>query len=217
MIEQLPTVLLAVLVGWCLGGVSAWLTDYLQAQDGLPSAARAPLVRDLAVQVGCALAWAVAALLLDGPWWRWMAAGLIAVPLVQVTVTDVRHRYVYTIVAVIGGVLGIGLGWLVHGSEWWYQVLGAGGGGLGFLAIYGIGRLLYRGQEPLARGDITIAAMVGAGAGACTLRALVLGVLISGLFAIGVLIARRSRHVFLPYGPGLCLGGLITLLSPTPC
>src|SRR6266540_158096 len=63
----------------------------------------------------------------------------------------------------------------------------------------------------LARGDITIAMMVGAGAGACTLSALVYGVLASGLFAVGVLVARRSRHSFLPYGPGLCLGGLITL------
>ncbi len=53
--------------------------------------------------------------------------------------------------------------------------------------------------------------MVGAGAGACTLSALVYGVLASGLFAVGVLVARRSRHSFLPYGPGLCLGGLITL------
>ena len=72
-------------------------------------------------------------------------------------------------------------------------------------------KLLYRGREPLARGDITIAAMVGAGAGACTVNALVIGVLCSGIFAVGVLIAKRKSNVFMPYGPGLCLGGLITL------
>jgi prepilin signal peptidase PulO-like enzyme (type II secretory pathway) len=212
-VEQLPTVLAATLVGWCLGWVSAWATDWLQLQDELPSAARGPLIRDPIVQIGTALVWAAAPLLLDQEWWHWIAAGLIAVPLLQVTVTDLRHRYVYTWVAIFGAVLGIALGWLVHtDQQWWYGLLGAAGAFITFLAIYGIGRLLYRGDvEPLARGDITIAVMVGAGAGACTLSALVYGVLASGIFALGVLIARRSRHSFLPYGPGLCLGGLITL------
>jgi hypothetical protein len=160
------------------------------------------------VQVGSALTWVLAALLTGDRWW---AVGLISVPQVQVTVTDLRHRYVYTIVAAVGAVLGIALGWYVHDAPWWSGLAGAAGGFVSFLLIYAIGRLLYRGQEPLARGDITIAAMVGAGAGVCTLTALVYGVLASGVFAIGVLIARRSRHTYLPYGPGLCLGGLLTL------
>jgi hypothetical protein len=213
-IEQLPTALLAGLVGWCLGFVSAWATDFLQAKDDLPLATHGPLVRDLGVQASCAAIWVLAALVLDGPWWRWVAAGLISVPLLQVAVTDLRHRYLYTYVGAVGIVLGIGLGWAVHGGEWsnwWYGLAGAAGGLVSFLGIYLIGRLLYRGEEPLARGDITIATMIGASAGACTVTALVLGVLFSGVFAIGVLIVRRSRHVFLPYGPGLCLGGLITL------
>lgn len=210
--ERIGEAALAAVVGWCLGYVSAWVTDYLQVQDELPSTKRGPLVRDIVVQASCAAAWAVLALTSDGPWWRWAAAGVIATPLLQVAVTDFRHRYVYTLVASTGIVAGVALQWLVHGGDWWWGAVGAIGGFLSFLAIYAIGRLLYRGQEePLARGDITIAAMVGAGAGACTLSALVYGVLVSGIFAVGVLIARRSRHAFLPYGPGLCLGGLITL------
>jgi prepilin signal peptidase PulO-like enzyme (type II secretory pathway) len=209
--EQLATVVGAALVGCCLGWASAWATDWLQLQDGLPSAARGPLIRDPVVQGSCGLVWAAAPLILDGEWWHWVAAGLIAVPLLQVSVTDLRHRYVYTTVAAVGAGLGVALGWLVHGGEWWYGLLGAAGAFITFLAIYGVGRLVYRGVEPLARGDIIIAAMVGAGAGACTLSALVYGVLASGIFALGVLVARRSRHSFLPYGPGLCLGGLITL------
>ena len=211
-VERLAQAAVAAVVGWALGFASAWLTDYLQQQDNLPLAHRGPLIRDLGVQASSAVVWAGLALTSDGPWWQWLAAGLIATPLLQVAVTDLRHRYVYTLVAAVGIAAGIALQWLVHGGEWWYGIVGALGGFVSFLIIWALGRLLYRGQEePLARGDITIATMVGASAGPCTLSALVYGVLVSGIFAIGVLIAKRSRHTFLPYGPGLCLGGLITL------
>jgi prepilin signal peptidase PulO-like enzyme (type II secretory pathway) len=97
---------------------------------------------------------------------------------------------------------------------WWWSIVGAAGGTLVFGALYVIGRLIYRGGEPMARGDVTIAAMVGAGAAACAAYALVLGVLVSGLLALAVWIASRSRHAYMPYGPGLCLGGLATLFFP---
>jgi hypothetical protein len=58
---------------------------------------------------------------------------------------------------------------------------------------------------------VTIAAMVGAEAAACAAQALVLGVLLGGVLALAVWASSRSRHAFMPYGPGLCLGGLLTL------
>jgi prepilin signal peptidase PulO-like enzyme (type II secretory pathway) len=212
-IERLPTALLAGLVGWCLGFASAWATDYLQAKDEVPSAAQGPWIRDLGVQAGCAVVWVLAPLLLEGPWWRWVAAGLIAVPLVQVAVTDLRHRYLYNPVAAVGIVVGLGLGWLVHGGEWWYGLLGAAGGLATFGVLYLLGRVLFRGVEALATGDITIGALIGATAGACTPSALFLGIILSGLFSLGILIARRKMRVFMPYGPGLCLGGLVALFA----
>jgi hypothetical protein len=53
--------------------------------------------------------------------------------------------------------------------------------------------------------------MVGAGAAACALQALVAGVIASGVLAAAVWALSRSRQVFMPYGPGLCVGGLATL------
>ena len=86
------------------------------------------------------------------------------------------------------------------------------GGLITFGLLYVVGRLIYRGEtEAMARGDITIAAMVGAIAAACTAQALFWGVLFGGVLAIGMLIVRRSRYATMPYGPGLCLGGLATL------
>jgi prepilin signal peptidase PulO-like enzyme (type II secretory pathway) len=203
----------AAVGGWLVGLLSAWLTDLLQVQDGLPSARRGPLVVDPLVQVCLAVVWAVFAVrAIEQDWRGPAAAAVLAVPIVQVAVTDLRHRYVYTLVALVGLLLGLVLGGVLHPEAWWLWPLGAVGGFLLFLVLYWAGRLAYRGQEPLARGDITIAAMVGAMAGPQTPMALVLGILFSGLFAAGVLVARRSRHVYLPYGPGLCLGALVTLL-----
>jgi prepilin signal peptidase PulO-like enzyme (type II secretory pathway) len=197
--------------GWLVGLLSATLTDRLLAEDGLQSASRGVLVRDPLVQGAVAVAWALVPLVIEGPWWRWLGCAALAVPLIQVAVTDLRHRYVYTVVAGVGLLAGLLLGWLVQSAEWWTAPLGALAGLVSFAAIYGLGRLLYRGEEPLARGDVTIATMVGAISGPAVLTALVLGVVFSGLVALGVLLTRRSRQTFMPYGPGLCLGGLVTL------
>jgi hypothetical protein len=217
--ERIGIAVLAAGIGWCLGWLSACVTQCLMHAD--ESAQLAPgtrrLIADPLVQGGCAAAWAIAAWSTSGAWYRWVLTGALAVPLVQVTVTDLRHRYVYTLVAAVGIGLGIASGWIVRDGQWWHGAAGAVGGGLVFAVIYLLGRLLYRGGEPLARGDITIAAMVGAASGTCTGTALVYGVLVSGVFAVMVLLFRRSRHAYLPYGPGLCIGGLITLLAPVAC
>jgi prepilin signal peptidase PulO-like enzyme (type II secretory pathway) len=203
-------------VGWWLGWASAWLTERLESGEAedpktMPRAPR-QLIRDPFVQGVSALVWAALAGFASGDSLRWAGAGLLAVPLVQVAVTDFRTRYVYTVIALIGLALGLAFGWQVHGSAWWTSLAGAAGGFLAFFALYWLGRAIYRGRvEPMARGDITIAAMVGAGSAACTPQALFLGVLFGGVLAVGVLITRRSRHSFMPYGPGLCLGGLATL------
>jgi prepilin signal peptidase PulO-like enzyme (type II secretory pathway) len=203
--------LLFAVAGWFVGLLSAWLTDHLHETQRENN--RRWLIRDPMVQAALAVVWGLTPLLIVGDWTRWLAVAVLAVPLVQVAVTDLRHRYVYTFVAVIGFVLGVGLGWLAHGGEWWISLIGAAGGFMSFAAVYGVGRLLYRGTEPLARGDVTIAGMVGSIAGGCTIAALLVGVVLSGMLALGFLVWRRSRYAFLPYGPGLCVGGLITLLG----
>ena len=214
MLDRLPLAVLAALVGWCLGWASAVLAQRLQTDEAEDTArpTQGRFIPDPIVQGASALVWAALAVFLAGDWLRWAEAGLLAVPLIQVAVTDFRTRYVYTVVALIGLALGLAFGWQVHGGEWWTSLAGAVGGFVAFGVLYLLGRAIYRGRvEAMARGDITIAAMVGAGSAACTPQALFLGVLVGGLLAIGVLIARRSRHGFMPYGPGLCLGGLATL------
>ncbi len=202
----------AAIIGFLIGWLSAYLTEKVTPpEEALPIRGRRLLVRDPLVQGALAILWAAIPLVLAGDIVHWLEAALMSVPLVQVAVTDLRTRYVYTVIAAIGLVLGLALGWHFHNVPWFWGPIGALGGAIAFTGLYWIGKLIYRGGEPMARGDITIAAMVGAGAAMCAAQALVWGVLLSGLLAIMFLIATRSRTAYMPYGPGLCLGGLATL------
>jgi prepilin signal peptidase PulO-like enzyme (type II secretory pathway) len=202
----------AAVVGFVLGWLSALLTERLTPADELPKIGwHNAVVRDPLVQGGLAIVWAALPVLVEGDVVHWLEGGLLAVPLVQVAVTDLRTRYVYSAVAGVGLVLGLALGWQYHGAPWWTSVAGALGGAIAFGVLYLLGRLIYRGGEALARGDITIAAMVGAGAASLALNALVYGIVASGILALGAWATTRSRHAVIPYGPGLCLGGLVVL------
>jgi hypothetical protein len=221
MLDRLPIALLAGVAGWWLGWAGAWLTAWLQRDDDAEEKVAAPGVRgwllcDPIVQGASALTCAAIVIWVPGDWLRWAEASLLAVPLIQVAVTDFRTRYVYTVIAWIGLALGLAFGWQVHGGEWWTSLAGAIGGfavaGLFYLLGMVYVRVRHLGNvEAMASGDITIAAMVGAGAAACTPSALFWGLLVSGVLALGVLVIRRSANGTMPYGPGLCLGGLATL------
>lgn len=218
---RLPLALVAAVAGSLAGWLSAWHTARLLERDAeldVPASSSRRLAPDPLVQGGVALVWAALALA-HGFSPRWLAGAVLAVPLVQVTVTDFRYRVVYLQVAAMGTLLGLLLGPFAHGLEWqalpggwWAAPAGAIGGYVAMQLVYWLGRALYRGQEPLAHGDVTIAGMAGAIAGPHAASALVAGILVGGLLALGVMVVTRSRHSTMPYGPGLCIGALLVLL-----
>jgi leader peptidase (prepilin peptidase)/N-methyltransferase len=201
----------AAVLGFAVGWLSAYLTERVTpAEEAQPIRGRSLLVRDPLAQGALAVIWAAIPLTIAGDLVRWLEAAVLSVPLVQVGVTDLRTRYVYDVVAAVGLVLGIAIGWHLHDAPWWSSVAGAIGGALLFVALYWLGRIIFK-QEAMARGDITIAAMVGAGAASTALYALIYGILASGILAAVVWAVTRSTRGYMPYGPGLCIGGLITL------
>jgi leader peptidase (prepilin peptidase)/N-methyltransferase len=85
-----------------------------------------------------------------------------------------------------------------------------------FLAFYLLGRVFYRGGDPMGRGDIEIAALIGAMVGfPRVFSAILLGAVASAVVAAVVLMMRRrGRYDYVPYGPGLCFGALCAFFMP---
>src|SRR5690349_8070495 len=92
----------AAVLGFGVGWLAAWLTEWATPKDEAPIIrGRSLLVRDPLVQGGLAIVWAAIPLLVAGDVVRWLEGGVLAIPLVQVAVTDLRSRYVYTVVAAV--------------------------------------------------------------------------------------------------------------------
>lgn len=80
-----------------------------------------------------------------------------------------------------------------------------------FLAVYLITNLIYKGG--FGYGDVTLAGLIGLIFGfPMGIITLFVGIFIGGLFAIILLIIKRKRKQFIPYGTFLGLGPIITLL-----
>src|ERR1043165_1050692 len=93
----------AALCGWLVGWLTATLSDWLQPPEEAASIRwRSALVRDPIAQGTLAILWGAIPFVVGSVPLRWLEAGLLAAPLVQVAVTDLRTRYVYTLVALTG-------------------------------------------------------------------------------------------------------------------
>lgn len=205
-------VAVALAAGWLAGWFAARVTALILVADGVQPPSANVWLPDPFVQGPSAVVWLLA-LLAHGATWQFLAAGVTAVPLIQIAVTDLRYRVAYEWVAFAGLGVALMLSPAVHQSSAWEGGFGALAGYALFFGFQLLGRLLYRGQEALARGDLWIAAVVGAAGGPHWPATLVGGVLLSGLFAFGVLLAKRSGRAYMPYGPGLCLAGVIAVIA----
>ena len=80
-----------------------------------------------------------------------------------------------------------------------------------FLVVFLITNLIYKGG--FGYGDVTLAGLIGLIFGfPMGIIALFVGIFIGGLFAIILLMIKRKRKQFIPYGTFLGLGPIITLL-----
>jgi leader peptidase (prepilin peptidase)/N-methyltransferase len=201
-------------IGWLLGLPIAFIARWFRAGRAGHAAAREarllaidPLLQGFQAVVLGILAWRF------GPTIQLAVYGALSLVLTLVLFIDLRTRFVYSIVAYPGIVAGIILSPIAGGAVAWDGLASALLGAAALGAVYIVGRVLYRGAEPLARGDVIIGGLVGSVVGLGRLfPAIFYGIVLSSLLAL-VFVARfRTVKMYFPYGPGLCLGALVALL-----
>jgi leader peptidase (prepilin peptidase)/N-methyltransferase len=227
-----PFAVLWVAAGWLLGlllnRVSFALSEEVSPVGDLPCPscrAPIPLVRIWsrtcsacgASQPYDRLEWLVGGLfgalaLRYGPTAPVIAYSVYTAALALTAVIDYRYRYVYSIVSLPSIILALLLTPLLTGVDVLSALLGTGIAIVIFVAFYLLGRLVYRASEPVGKGDIELAAVIGAMVGFPRIfNALFLGSFVNGIFIVILLLSRRrGRWDFIPYGPGLCIGAFAT-------
>lgn len=218
--------LLFALMGWLVGLLVNGLANALPRHRviplwedrGFPSSlwirglrtGVCPRRRDLAVELGMPILWALAALRY-GPSTHAVLTALDLTVLVLITVTDLEHRRIYDAVMLPAIALAILRApvspWLGGGA------LGAWLTGLVAFVFFFSMALLTRGG--IGGGDATLAAFIGLITGfPHGLQALAYGIFLAGGVSLFLLLTRRvTLRTAIPYGPFLALGGAIVLLG----
>jgi leader peptidase (prepilin peptidase)/N-methyltransferase len=154
----------------------------------------------------------------------WLGLILLAY-LGVVVLVDLEYRLIMHPISILGGILGLVIGWLNVG--WWRTLLG---GVVGF-AIMGLFYLIgifimkqvsrRRGQlvddVALGFGDVNLSGVLGLMLGfPVIIVGLGVAVFIAGIVSLGFIIVKlitRQYHAFmaLPYGPFLVLGAVVLI------
>lgn len=242
--------LAVVLLGWVGGLVVNYLADTLPATRRLgrpacthclasqdwgqyllmrrcPACGWARRVRTWVVQIGFVAAYLWLWLEPPARLGFWIAAGLL-VYLATVAVIDLEHRAVLHSLSWTGAVLGLLIGWRIHGLG--VTLLG---GALGYAimwALYGFGkvfigvvnRLRHQPVEEVALGfgDVNLSGVLGLllgwpGIAAGLLLAILLGGIASAaLLLIGLFTRRYQTFTAIAYAPFLVLAGIVLLYRP---
>jgi leader peptidase (prepilin peptidase) / N-methyltransferase len=150
-----------------------------------------------------------------GPDTSLVAYSVYTISLAITAAIDLRHRYVYSIVSMPTLLLALVLSPTLAGMDFILTLAGVGAALGVFTLFYLVGRLIYRDTEAIAKGDLEMAAMIGAMVGfPRIINALSWGVLVNGIaVALLLLTRRRGRSDFAPYGPGLCLGAFLAFFA----
>ncbi|MBM2809927.1 MAG: Prepilin peptidase [Chloroflexi bacterium] len=153
--------------------------------------------------------------LVFGPTGTLLAYSFDSIVLLISATIDLRHRYVYAIIVYPGLVGAAILSPALTGIGWVSTILGIVAGSTVFGIFYVAGRLIYRGGEPLGKGDIELAALAGAMVGfPRVINALIYGSMVNAAVILTMLALRRlGKRDFIAYGPGLCAGTLITFFA----
>jgi prepilin signal peptidase PulO-like enzyme (type II secretory pathway) len=130
-----------------------------------------------------------------------------------ILITDFERRLILNVVTYPAILFAIIAGFITPEMTWWSALAGGVIAFVFFLIVGIVGNTIF-GSGALGEGDIKLALFVGLTTGfPLVIEAMVLTIIIGATISGLLLITRlRSLRDYVPYGPFLVAGGLITLL-----
>jgi prepilin signal peptidase PulO-like enzyme (type II secretory pathway) len=148
---------------------------------------------------------------------RLIGAICFTVPLLIVLLVDAWTRLIHTNIIILGTALGVVFAATDGLSDLGKSIIGILVGLGIFVFFFVLARVIYRSVKvvPFGLGDVYLAAMIGAMVRfPLVLSSLILGILLAGVTGVALLMAKRvSRKQAIPYGPYLCAGTLVVILT----
>lgn len=134
--------------------------------------------------------------------------------LIMVTFIDIDHRIIPDRFIIAGLVLAVGSLFLVRDVSWKEALIGGAIGGGLLLAVDLLGRLIFK-KEGMGLGDVKLMLMAGLYLGTVkTIVALLAAVWIGAVAGVIILKRRKdSEDRYMPFGPFLALGSMISVLA----
>ena len=200
---------LLVLIGLSVGfGLDALANQVQREHPGSPGVPQ----RALRLMLATALLFGLAGWRFGLTWRAALNCIYIAI-LILVMATDLEHRIIPHRFILPAILLALVAGFFANWMTWKAALVGGAVGLVFFSVAYGVSAVLYPGKIALGMGDVTLSTFIGLVVGfPNALVAVMLGVLMGGLFSTVLLLARRvTLRTAIPYGPFLVLGGLVAM------
>lgn len=193
---------------WQWLGVAAYLAGKPNCPScGAPIGLRRPLI-----EIGLGLTYAYLWMTVEPPvklGFYWLYSAIFAL----ILITDLERRLILDVVTYPAMALGLVGSFFIPAMTWWNALIG-GLVGLAFFFLAAVlGNVLF-GSGAMGGGDVKLAAFVGLITGfPLIIEAIVLTILIGAGVSLILLVTRvRSLDDYVPYGPFLVAGAVITLL-----
>jgi leader peptidase (prepilin peptidase)/N-methyltransferase len=193
---------------WQWLGVASYLAGQPQCPScGAPVGLRRPLV-----EIGLGLTYGYLWMTI-GPSVKLMFYLLYGAIFALILVTDIERRLILNVVTYPAMVIGFAASFFMPAMTWWSALIGGGIGLAFFFLAAVVGNALF-GSGAMGGGDVKLAAFVGLITGfPLVIEAIVLTILIGAAVSLALLILRaRGLDDYVPYGPFLVAGAVITLL-----
>jgi leader peptidase (prepilin peptidase)/N-methyltransferase len=191
-----------------------WLgvTAYLVGRAQCPFCGASIGVRRPLIEIGLGLAYGYLWITL-GPSIKLAFYALYSAIFALILVTDIERHLILNVVTYPAIVLGFVASFFVPGVTWWSALAGGAIGLTFFFLAALVGNAVF-GSGALGGGDVKLAAFVGMVTGyPLVIEAIVLTMLIGAGVSLVLLVTRvRKLSDYVPYGPFLIAGAMITLL-----